>query len=137
MPATYRVEIDPDVNLQSVITLDVSQNWLEALGQAMVDADIEFITNLYRKSATIKRTKTSLGQAIDQLIPNDYTVFTHAGIDLQTPIHFDTHQFWVDALNRGVDEIGIDLTINFTNKSIYLMPIKNYAGSPPAVTTKQ
>ncbi len=136
IPGNYHIEIDPDVDIQSVIAVDGAGNWLEALGQGMYDADIEFITNLYRKSVHIKRSKTTLEQAIDQLIPNDYTVFTHADIDLTTLIHFDRRQFWVEALSNGVGEIGVDLTIHFTDKSIYLKPARRHTSNTVSTATQ-
>ena len=130
IPNTYRIEIDPDVDLKSVINIDISKSWIEALGQGMSDAELELITNMYHKSAKIKRTKTPLGQAIDQLLPPDYTVFAAAEIDLQTLIHFDKRQLWIEALRLGVADIDVDLTINFTQKVIELKPIIKHEDNP-------
>lgn len=134
IPPSYKLEIDPDVNLTFMIDIVNSKNWLEALGQGMSEANIEFVTNLHKKSATIKRTKLSLAEAIDLLLPNDYTVFTDTGINQNTLLHFDTRKYWVDALSKGMAETGIELTINFTGKIIYLTSARRDIGQSTAIT---
>ncbi len=133
IPSTYRVEVDPDVNLKTEIAFDSSTNWLEALGQGMSEANIEFATNLYKKSATIKRTKLSLADATMLLLPADYTVFSDAGINQNTQLHFDTRKYWVEALSNGVAETGIELTIDFTKKIIYLTSASRNVSQPPVI----
>jgi hypothetical protein len=122
VPATYRLDIADDLNLNTSITVDRSANWLEALGQGLSDANIEFITNLYSKSATIRWNKVALAQVIKTWLPTDFTVYCAAGIDLQSPVRFDTRQYWAEALSLGALDSGIALTINYGNKIIALRP---------------
>lgn len=120
VPEEYKVTTSPDVDIKALIFYDNSTSWIEALGKGMSEANIELVTNFHKKTVTIKRSKLSLLEAIDLLLPNDYTVFTDANVNQNTLMHFDTRKFWVEALNSGTAETGIELTINFSKKIIYL-----------------
>ncbi len=122
VPSTYSLDIAEDLSLNTFIHIDTSKNWLEALGQGLSEANIEFVANLYSKSATIKWNKIALAQVIKTYLPEDFTVFSDAGIDLQSLVRFDTRQYWAEALSLGTRDNGIALTINYENKIISLRP---------------
>jgi len=122
VPADYRLDIEDDLNLETPLKVDVSKNWLEALGQAMAEANIEFVANLYQKSATVKWNKMTLAQVVEQYLPADFTVYSESGIDLQSLVHFDPRQYWAEALRLSTVDHGVDLTINYTGKIIALRP---------------
>lgn len=120
IPAMYRIEIDSDVNTKSLITVDQSKNWLEALGQGMSEANMEFVANWSNNSVAIKRKKITLVSAIETLLPSDYRVFADAEINPQIMIYFDPRQNWVEAFSSGIVDMNIDFTINFSEKIIAL-----------------
>lgn len=122
IPASYRVDTGDGIDLDAVIQIEPSENWLEALGAGMSLANIELITNITRKTLFLRRKKIALAEVIEKLLPDDFTVFSDADINLQTLIHFDRRENWVQAFNHGTAESDIDLTIDFTNKIIALKP---------------
>ena len=132
VPSTYRLDIAEDLNLNTSISIDTSKNWLEALGQGLSEANIEFITNLYSRSATIRWNKIALAQIIKTCLPPDFTVYSEAGIDLQSLVRFDTRQYWAEALSLSALDNGIALTINYGSKIIALRP----AGSAAQVSAR-
>ena len=120
VPPIYRLDVAEDLNLNTSISVDTSKNWLEALGQGLSEANIEFITNLHSKSATIRWSKIVLSQVIKTCLPPDFTVYAEAGIDLQSVVRFDTRQYWAEALSHSALDNGIALTINYGSKVIAL-----------------
>ena len=120
--AGYRLEIDSDLNLGTQLKIDTAKNWLEALGQGLSEANIELITNLYTQSATIRWNKMSLAQVIADYLPEDFTVYSDHGVNLQALIRFNPRQYWAESLSTGVADTGIDLTINYKSKFISLRP---------------
>jgi hypothetical protein len=136
-PPIYRLEIDPDVDMATIITYDSSKNWLEALAQGMSEASIEFTANLHRKSGTIKRSTITLAEVIDLLLPNEYTVFSDATLNQGTLLYFDQRKHWIDALNNGVTAASIELKIDFTQKVIYLRPTNKLSGFSTSISHTQ
>jgi hypothetical protein len=123
VPHTYFVDIDEEINVDSMIQIHTTQNWLEALGQGVAEADIELITNLNKKSLFLRLKKRTLAEVIDRLLPEDFTVFTDADVNLQTLIHFDTRENWVQAFNHATRDTDIDFSVNFSSKVISLSPL--------------
>ena len=122
VPGSYRVDIEEGIDLNAVIQMDPSENWLEALGTGMSSANIELFTNISKKTLFLRKKKIVLAEVIEKFLPNDFTVFSHADINLQTLIHFDTRDHWVQAFNKATAGTDIDLTVDFANKVISLKP---------------
>ena len=122
VPASFQIDVAHDLDPNTVINVDTTKNWLEALGQGLYEADMEFITNLYSKSATISWNRIALAQVIKTYLPADFTVYSNAGINLQSPFRFNTRQYWAQALSVGAVENGIVLTIDYGDKIISLRP---------------
>lgn len=133
-PPTYRLSIDPDVDMSTVILYDHSKNWLEALAQGMSDANIEFTANLYKKTGTIKRSTVTLAELIDAELPNEYTVFSDATLSQDAIIHYDHRKHWIDALTSAAAEAGIDLKVDFTQRVIYLKQVNKFGGFSKALS---
>jgi hypothetical protein len=123
VPSEYEISVDPDVNLNSPVAIDITKSWLDTLGQALSEANIELIVNLHKKTLAIKRTKITLEQAIEKLLPADFTVFSDANVNLQTSVYFDTRQYWIEAFSYAMADVGIDLTVNLKRKIISLRSI--------------
>lgn len=129
VPASYFVDVDEEINLDTPIRIPTTQHWLEALGQGVAEADIELITNLNKKSLFLRLKKRTLAEVIDRLLPADFTVFTAADVNLQTLIHFDTRENWVQAFNHATRGTGIDFSVDFSGKLISLTSLPQRAGN--------
>jgi hypothetical protein len=122
-PSDYLRYTDADVNVKTLVTYDGSRPWIEALGKALRDANIEMTVNLSKQIIHVKVLRTTLSEVLERYVPVEYRVYTDSNVVLDAYIKYDTARTWVEALGKPLAESGIELLGNLEKKIIFLRQI--------------
>jgi uncharacterized protein YcfL len=68
--------------------------------------------------------RLSLLRVLEHHVPAEFQVYPDNSLDLNKFIRYDLSQVWTESFVRAMDEEGIDVTINATDKTIRLVPRK-------------
>lgn len=122
LPADYRVYAAQGVDLDTFVDYETSRPTFEAIGKALSDVGIEMTANLEQKTMMLRLGITTIEQALNRIIPADYTVYVDEAVRLNVPVKVDRTKPWVEGLGKALATAGVAMTAYVDKKMVVLKP---------------
>lgn len=120
VPADFVVYAGDGVDLNTLIEFDNKRSWIESLGQPLSDSGIEMTADLVKKTILLRVASMSIGQALDRVVPRDFTVYAEDSVPLEMPIKFDRTKLWSEGLGVALSKLGVMMTTNVDKRLVVL-----------------